>query len=325
MKFKTTAIALAVAGIVAAPVAVQAGADEIYASARIGVQYKDTAGKADFDVRSFASRFGMRGETDLGNGMTGFGRYEVNMDFQNGVDSQSDDDNAVVDTGRNASISNRHRYVGVKGDFGSVLVGQTYHTFYNYVVGPLDNPWWFSTNTMVESVGRTDGGITYAGGTGNFSFGITAYMIADDEETPADTIELGGSFGIGDSTLGLAYRTVDEDGANPTQGNGTDEDIMAVAWSGIGIGSTTLAVSYMNQDKDNGIVVDWAIGNAYIHLETVDYDVANNTPMDITLGYTQSLGRKTTMYYEFNNKDADTDNSDDDSMAVMAVLKYDII
>ena len=37
MKFRTTAIAMAVAGTVAAPVAVQAGADEIYASARIGL------------------------------------------------------------------------------------------------------------------------------------------------------------------------------------------------------------------------------------------------------------------------------------------------
>ena len=66
MKFRTTAIALAVAGTVAAPVAVQAGADEVYASARVGVIYQDddASDVADFDVRSFASRFGMRGETD---------------------------------------------------------------------------------------------------------------------------------------------------------------------------------------------------------------------------------------------------------------------
>jgi predicted porin len=309
MKFKTTAIALAVAGIVAAPVAVQAGADEVYASARVGIKYTDTGGAADFDVKSFASRFGMRGETDLGNGITGFGRYEF------GVNSAESSSN---------TITSRHLYVGLKGDFGSVLLGQTYHTFYNYVVGPLDNPWWHSTGTMVESVGRKPAGLTYSGGAGAVSFGATVYMVSDAEETPADVIELGASFAVGDSTIGVGYRSVDEDGAVGTQGNGTDEDVMAVAWSGIGIGDTTLGVSYMNQDKDNGIVVDWAIGNAYVHVETVDYD-AGNTPLDITLGYTQSLGRKTTMYYEFNNKDADTDNSDDDYMAVMAVLKYDII
>ena len=37
MKFRTTAIAMAVAGTVAAPVAVQAGADGLYASARVGI------------------------------------------------------------------------------------------------------------------------------------------------------------------------------------------------------------------------------------------------------------------------------------------------
>ena len=309
MKFKTTAIALAVAGIVAAPVAVQAGADEVYASARVGLKYTDTGGAADFDVKSFASRFGMRGETDLGNGITGFGRYEF------GVNSAESSSN---------TITSRHVYVGLKGDFGSVLLGQTYHTFYNFVVGPLDNPWWHSTGTMVESVGRTPGAITYAGGSGAFNFGATVHFFGDGEETAPDALELGASFAVGDSTIGVAYRSVDEDGAVSGQGNGTDEDVMAVAWSGIGIGDTTLGVSYMNQDKDNGIVVDWAIGNAYVHVETVDYD-AGNTPLDITLGYTQSLGRKTTMYYEFNNRDADTDNSDDDYMAVMAVLKYDII
>jgi predicted porin len=336
MKFKTTAIAMAVAGIVAAPVAVQAGADEVYASARVGIKYTDQATKtkpdkyqsgpkigqdipgtggvttgsaADFDVKSFASRFGMKGETDLGNGMSGFGRYEF----------------GVSDSG----ISQRHLYVGVKGDFGSVLMGKTYHTFYNYVVGPLDNPWWHSTNTMVESVGRTGNGITYAGGAGAVSFGATVYMVSDAEETPADAIELGASFAVGDSTIGVGYRTVDEDGAVGSQGgdlasDGTD-DVIAVAWHGIGIGNTTLGVSLMNQGDDNGIVVDWAIGNAYVHLETVDYDAADQAPMDLTLGYTQSLGRKTTMYYELNSKDADSGNSDDDYMAVMAVLKYDII
>ena len=330
MKLRTTAIAMAVAGIVAAPVAVQAGADEVYASARVGIKYtdaklKDTSAAAtsDFDVKSFASRFGMRGETDLGNGLTGFGRYEF------GVNSAESSSN---------TITSRHVYVGLKGDFGSVLVGQTYHTFYNFVVGPLDNPWWHSTGTMVESVGRTAGGITYAGGAGAVNFGATAYFKSDSEETAPDALELGASFAVGDSTIGVAYRSVDIDGAVKLQGNqfngldangdenprGTDEDVMAVAWSGIGIGSTTLGVSYMNQDKDNGIVVDWAIGNAYVHLETVDYD-AGQTPMDITFGYTQSLGRKTTMYYELNSKDADSGNSDDDYMAVMAVLKYDII
>jgi predicted porin len=320
MKFRTTAIAMAVAGIVAAPVAVQAGADEVYASARVGFKYTDgptkdddgntTGSVADFDVKSFASRFGMKGETDLGNGMTGFGRYEF----------------GVGDGTADASIKTRHLYTGLKGDFGSILMGTTYHTFYNYVVGPLDIPWWHSTNTMVESVGRTANGLTYAGGAGGVSFGATAYFATDGEETAPDALELGASIALGDTTLGFGYRSVDEDGAVPSQGStGDDEDVIAVAWHGIGLGDTTLGVSFMSQDKDTGIVAHWDIGNLYVHGEFLEIDASDQSQTDLTLGYTQSLGRKTTMYYEVNSKDADTGDSDDDYTAFMAVLKYDII
>jgi len=312
MKFRTTAIAMAVAGIAAAPVAVQAGADEVYASARVGLIYTDTGGTADFDVNNMSSRFGMRGETDLGNGLTGFGRYEF----------------SVTDSG----VGLRHRYVGLKGDWGSVLMGQTNHTFYNYVVGPLDNPWWFSGITMIDYRSRDDHGITYAGGSGNMSFGATLFFQNDTEETAPDAIELGIDFGLGDSTIALAWASVDEDGGFTGSGgqgvqgaSQTDEDIIGLAWHGIGIGDTSLGVSYMMQDDDSGIVVDWLIGNAYVHVEQLSLDAADVDPLTLTLGYTQSLGRKTTMWYEIATVDADTDDSDDDTTFIGATLKYDII
>ena len=316
MKFKTTAIALAVAGSVAAPVAVQAGADELYASARVGVWGVKEDGDTNLDVRSFSSRFGARGETDLGNGLTGFGRYEWDVDFNNDI---GEDD-----------ISVRHRYVGLKGDFGNVLLGQTYHTFYNFAVGPVDNPWWHSGYTMVNYRGRTDSAVTYSGGTGNFNFGATIYMTPDDKEEDIDQQELGASMAIGDMTLGVAY----QGSQDADQGSdGSDKAIYGAVLSGIGIGDTTLGLAFQAQEDDTGLVIDWAIGNAYVHVETLFLDKDSGTAVsgddedrvDITLGYTQSLGRKTTMYYEINHIDRDTGDSDDDRTAAMAVLKYDII
>ena len=316
MKFKTTAIALAVAGSVAAPVAVQAGADELYASARVGVWSVKTDGDNQVDVRSFSSRFGAKGETDLGNGLTGFGRYEWDVDFNNDI---GEDD-----------ISVRHRYVGLKGDFGSVLAGQTYHTFYNFVSGPLDNPWWHSGYTMVNYRGRTDSAVTYAGGTGDFNFGATVYMTPDADEEDIDAQELGGSMAIGDMTLGIAY----QGSQKADQGSyGSDDDIFGAALSGIGIGDTTLGISVQGQKDDTGVVLDWLISNFYVHVEAlmVDKDSGSSVSGDdedkvaVTLGYTHSLGRKTTMYFELNHIDNDTGDSDDDRTAGMAVLKYDII
>jgi predicted porin len=315
MKFKTTALAMAVAGTVAAPVAVQAGADEVYASARVGIWNVKSGGLQDTQIRSFASRFGARGETDLGNGMTGFGRYEWGVDFNKSGDGS-------VSSGA-GSISTRHRYVGLKGGFGSVLLGQTYHTYYNYVVGPLDNPWWHSGYTMINYRGRTDKGLTYAGGSGGASFGATLYFDNDAEEEAINAYELGASFGIGDTTLAAAVQGVPKDFTQGTTGD--DEMIYGIAWHGIGIGSTTLGVSYHGQDKDKNLVIDWGFGNAYFHYEYLDLDAADQKPWTATLGYTQSLGRKTTMYYELAQTEADTGDSDDDRTAIMAVLKYDII
>lgn len=334
MKFKTSAIALAVAGTVAAPVAVQAGADEIYASVRVGVENVDTGGTSDLRTRSFGSRFGARGETDLGNGLTGFGRYEWDVDFQDHnqdvVDrtasflptTDTDYDSSAVNAGDGDDIDIRHRYVGIKGDFGSLTIGQTYHTYYNHIVGPVDNPWWGSGYAMVDYVGRTDGGVTYAGSTGAVSFGITAHFFREDEEEAPDVTEIAASFGIGDMTLGIGARLPADD---QSVGNGMDEDVIGITLSGIALGDASLGITLESQDDDSGVTLDLGIGNAYVHIETESLDDDDEDPMSVTLGYTQSLGRKTTAWYEIVDFDADTSDSDDDSTVVRAVLKYDII
>jgi len=319
MKFKTTAIALAVAGTVATPMAAQA---DLYASARIGVENVDTGGVSDLRMRSFGSRFGVRSETDLGNGMTGFGRFEWDVDFKD--HNQDVVDRSPSEDGENAGdkddIDLRHRYVGLKGDFGSVTIGQTYHTFYNHVVGPLDNPWWGSGYAMVEYRGRTDGAVSYAGTFGPVNFGATGYFLREGEEDTPDALEVGASFGIGDMTLGLALQSTET-----THGSeGTDDDIIGVTLHGISFGMVTMGFGVQAQDEDSSLVADIGIGNAYVHIETLADDSADTDPTLVTLGYTQSLGRKTTAYYELVNGDADTGDSDDDLAVLRAVLKYDI-
>lgn len=311
MKIKTSAIALAVASTVATPMAAQAEGS-VYASARVGVENVDTAGISDARMRSFGSRFGARGETDLGNGMAGFGRYEWDVDFASSNTSSNDD------------IGLRHRYVGLKGDFGSMTIGQTYHTFYNHVVGPLDNPWWASGYAMVNYRGRTDGAVTYAGSAGAIDFGVTGYFLWEGEEELPDQIEAAVSFGVGDlGTIGIALQNTAD---NTSQGSaGNDEDIVAVTWHGISLGDATMGVGFMNQDEDDSITFDLGIGNIIVHFETLADDSADADPTMVMLGYTQSLGRNTTAWYEIVSYDADSDDSDDDITVVRGVLKYDIL
>lgn len=321
MKFKTTAIALAVAGSVATPMAAQA---DVYASARIGIHNVDTGGVSETSVGGVASRFGIRSETDLGNGMTGFGRYEW------GVSTEGD-----------GVLSRRHAYVGLKGDFGSVLVGQTYHTFYNHLVGPLDIPWVGSGFAMVDYVGRTAEALTYSGGTGGVSWGATGYFNSNataDNGAPetVDGFELAATFGIGDMSLGVGARDIDtERDATTTSAAVEDEDpVIGATLSGIGLGGASLGVGIQKQEDDTSVTLEADVGNIYFHYEMKDCDkdtknagcalAADTSPSIITVGYNQSLGRNTTMWYEVNSYDADSGNSDDDATGVYATLKYDI-
>jgi predicted porin len=320
MKFKTTAIAIAVAGTVAAPVAVQAGADEIYASARVGVEYVDNEGTADTNIRSYSSRFGAKGETDLGNGLIGYGKYEWDVD---------EDDFSI-----------RHRVVGLKGDWGNAFIGKTYHTFFNFVVGPTDTPYWNANFAQISYTGRTDDAVTYAGGSGSFAFGATAYMSRDTDEETVDSYEGGASFTFGnDMVIGLGVQATAADQDDVDAGgegrliNGSDETVVGATFHGIQLGEVSLGVSGMVQDDDSSAVIDVTYGGLYVHFEGMaqDKDSPAN-PIDddrdivgLTVGYSHSLGRKTTMWYEINAVDQDTNNSDDDVTQVQAVLRYDII
>ena len=296
---------MAVGGTIAAPVAVKSAADGIYASARVGIWHVDQIDTSDFEVRSFSSRFGVRGETELGNGLSAYGRYEWDVDFND-----------------EETISLRHRYVGLRGDFGSVTLGQDYHTFYNFVVGPVDSPWWHSGYGMINYRGRTDNAVTYFGGSGAVSYGTSLYFTDDADEEDIDEVELGFSVNLGDTTLAVAYQhTETTQGAFPP----TDEDIVGITWSDIAIGSTTLAVNYMNQGNIDSFVADWWIGHAYVHVENLDFDTVGWDILYLTLGYTQTLGRKTTMYYEINETKNGDVFSEFDRTTVMAILKYNII
>jgi predicted porin len=307
MKFKTTAIALAMAGTIAAPMMAQAGDGAVYGSARIGIKNVDTGGVSETSIGGVASRFGIKGETDLGNGMAGFGRYEWG-----------------VSTEGSGVLSRRHAYVGLKGDFGSVLVGQTYHTFYNTLVGPLDIPWVGSGFAQVAYVGRTSEALTYAGGTDAISFGATLYMPADADsagngQESLNGYELGATFAIADMSLGVAVK---EDKAVV---NGADdpESIYGLTLHGVQFGSATFGIGYMAQDKDDSITAEVDMGNIYFHYEMMNDDVADNSPSIITLGYNQSLGANTMMWYEVHQYNADTNDSDDDITGLYATLKYD--
>lgn len=106
-------IALAVAGVLAAPLAAQAEV-EIYGQARMSVDFSNnddtTVGQDDaaMSVSSNKSRLGFKGSEDLGGGLKGLWQIEQGVDF---------------DTGSFGS-ENRDTFLGLGGNFGTVLAGK---------------------------------------------------------------------------------------------------------------------------------------------------------------------------------------------------------
>lgn len=109
---KKNVIALAVLAAMAAPLAVQAQ-PTVYGKVHVSLDsnnVENAAGdttKDNFELKSRASRVGVKGSEDLGNGLKAVYGLEWQVD--------------VADTG---NLSARNQFVGLAGGFGTVLAGR---------------------------------------------------------------------------------------------------------------------------------------------------------------------------------------------------------
>lgn len=144
---KKSVLTLAVAAALAAPLAVQADTI-LYGSARISVDYNDEKSPfpnggsvSSWDVFDDSSRFGVQGSEDLGGGLAAIYQYEFGVDLADGGGTAG------------GIVSNRPKFVGLKGNFGSITLG-TQDTPYYGVAGVTD----------IFNSGRTFGPSAWLGG-----------------------------------------------------------------------------------------------------------------------------------------------------------------
>ena len=191
---------------------------------------------------------------------------------------------------------------------------------------------------MIDYVGRTDNGLTYSGSSDNFAVGITAYFERDSEEDAIDVVEVAASYTFGNDVVlavgGIATQA-DFDAGTGTIVGDSDHSLYGVTLSGIELFDYYISFNVQFQDENTSYVADIdGIYDAgfYLHMErhlVTEETQLNPTGEDLdrkhyTLGYTQPLGRNTTMYYEVSHGDENAAIFTDITI-VMAVLKYDII
>ena len=317
-------IALAVSGALAAPVMVAQADDSgptLYGRINLALAANDSDFLDDttWDVADVVSRFGIRGEEDLGNGLAAVYRYEfrVNSDVGN---------LASAANGRTQRLS----YVGLKGGFGQVIVGSIWSTFYNIVGTYLDPTYtlgYFGYSSYAGGDYRTDNAIQYSGNFGPVA--VSAQIQVDGSnvaEEDVDRWSIGASVPVGPVTIAAAYDTsenglADADGNAVLGGSGESTDRFGAAVSYGGEGYTINAGYQSVENDDTGLDRDfWTINGGfdvgdsnrlYVQYWDGSGDDGDIDADGIVLGFYHSISSRTRVYFEGTQVGVDdVDNSD---------------
>ena len=193
---KKSLIALAVAATAATPMAASAAMLQaanpdqsginLYGSFRPQIVSQDTTSFSDG-----ASRWGVMGEEDLGNGMAALYRFERSF---------STVDATQGERGRLA-------YAGLKGGFGALIMGNQWTPYYNVIGSPSDI---FASAGINNYIGtaRSDRALAYALPAGLPIGGAIAY-VNEGEDAGGDAVNGGFTLGAGPVTIGLGFHDAD--------------------------------------------------------------------------------------------------------------------
>ncbi len=250
-------IAVAVAGIVAAPAAYA----DISAYGRINNRIV-IADNDDVNMQTSGSRFGFKGSGDLGNGMSAFARYE----FATTTDHAKS----------GAGLGNRLSFVGLSGPFGSISLGQQWSAYFqnfgthaslNIINGPGQ-----MSNSVRSWLGRTGNTIKYANSFGPVSLKLDARVDDDGDGggngfgggvtiNPMDNFTIAGAFDSDDTNdsdvMGVAaiagFGGITVTVAHEQAESGADEADNTLLWVGAGVtDNLSLTVGFGTQSVSAG-------------------------------------------------------------------------
>jgi predicted porin len=329
---KKTLIALAVAGLAAAPVVSMAEAT-IYGLAHLSIDYKDMkAGDEAFDVVSRASRLGFKGSEDLGNGLKAIYKMEFQI-------AMSDANNAIIDNDK-GSIAMRNTFVGLAGGFGTVLVGRHDTPLkistgkldlfsdemadYNFTIGFHD----VRADNAVAYISPEFAGFTFAGAAVAPGTSTAGGAVNVDANGLADAYSLTGMYGNGPFYASLAYESINDEilaactgGLCVPAGDSWDK------WRiGLGLMSfNNITVTGIYENWSGAMEADlWQIEAAYdfgnnrvkAMYGQNDPDGRKNDSSSWAVGFEHNLSKRSSVYAEYVERSSDLKNDEWDGFSV---------
>ena len=326
-------IALAVAGLVSAPVFAQSSNVTVYGvvDAFVGYgKYDDNRFTGVTSGGLAGSRIGFRGVEDLGNGLKGVFtlEYGIDVDQNEGIGSRG--------TAKNSTTRARQQFVGLQGDFGFAGLGRQYSPGY-WAPAKYDaiqtvpfSPQFVlansrGSNIVAGSAGRVSNAINYkspnwGGLTVNAIYGFNEEN-QEDNRRAGDLAAIGVDYSNGPLGVGLVYSQVKQDaGALASEKAIAGADETKKEWylgAGYDLGMFKLVASYQQikdataaEDKDKvwqvgGVVPVGAAGKVHASYGRLDADADDSDTDAWTLLYSHSLSKRTTLYAGYSQIDND--------------------
>ena len=270
-----------IAGAVAAIMAGSAIADTtVYGRARMGLVVS-----ADDDTKvglaNGSSRFGFKGSEDLGNGMSAIYHYELGYDADN---------NGQAGT---SPVSNRIGLVGLKGDFGTIAMGNMWTPVYNLVSSATDKFNLIYNDAQYAISGRAGDALAYVNKFG--AVDVQVALVANDSGAESDLVDvynIAAKYTTGALAFGLGFQK-DSDNTNGA---------FSVSYKGDGFYAAFLTYNAedFGGDKVNTIAATFDVGsNGKIAARVSNFDLKDDT--GTTFGYQHNMSKRTQAFFEMSN------------------------
>ena len=255
-------LALAIAGALAAPMAVQAQGSnvQIYGLLQPSIDFVDNGDESGTSMAENNSRIGFKGSEDLGNGLKAIFQLESAVD---------------LDDRTGAGWTRRDSWVGLSGSFGQVVAGTKFSAYksstdfidpFGDTVGDYNNV--FGVHQF-DADGFNDrftnglhytspnfGGVTISATYGLNNDGDGDSFEDDSGDGDDDSFSVAVKYATGGLTLVAAYEDqkdrqntvdLDDDGVTPIGFATTDSKAFKVA-AGYKLGSTSFGLMYAKED-----------------------------------------------------------------------------
>jgi len=285
---------------------------DIYGKANVTVQSSDDGEGSFTEIKSNASRFGLKGSEKISDGLEAVYKFEFQVDVSD-ADSKGDKDN----------ISARNQYVGFKGSFGQVVIGRN-DTALKQAQGKLDlfNDLEGDIKNTFKGENRLGNSVSYASNSYE-GFKVLASFIAEDEKDAKNGYSVALTYGDAGLKKSAVYAAVAAD----SEVNGYDVVRATVQGK---IEDFRLGAMYQTQEKVDGSAEadGYLVNAAYlmgsntfkVQYQTIDFDDSDDKSA-VSVGVDHKLNKNLKVFGFYSSFDMDN-NVDQDYLGLGMEYKF---